>query len=72
MIPTTLLKSPKNWVIYIGDCLLMEKNIHEIRVFFGSNLNFTIRVLTWGLANGLHICKKYEKPAIHIILSNLI
>ena len=42
------------------------------RVFLVSNLNFTIRVFTCGLANDLHICKKYEKPAKHIILSNLM
>ena len=45
------------------------KNIHEIGVFLDSNLNFAIRVFTWGLANDLHICKNCEKP---IILSNLI
>ena len=27
------------------------KNIHEIGVFLDSNLNFTIRVFTWGLAS---------------------
>ena len=43
------------------------KNIHEIGVFLDDNLNFT-----WGLPNNLHICKKYEKPVEHIILSNLI
>ena len=48
------------------------KNIHEIRIFLDSNLNFTIRLFTWGLAYDLHICKKYEKPAKHIFLSNLI
>ena len=34
------------------------KNIHEISEigdFFDRNLNFTIRVFTWGLANYLHI-----------------
>ena len=37
------------------------KNIYEIpemRVFLDGNLNFRIRVFTWGLANDLHICKK--------------
>ena len=48
------------------------KNIHQIGVFLDSNLNFTIRVFTWGLANDLYICKKYEKPAKNIYLSNLI
>ena len=37
----------------------MGKNVHETGVFLDSNLNFTIRVLTWGLANDL-IFKKYE------------
>ena len=32
--------------------------IPEIEVCLGSNLNFTIRVLTWGLANDDNICKK--------------
>ena len=45
------------------------KNINEIGVFLDSNLNFTIRVFTWGLANHLYIYKNYKKP---IILSNLI
>ena len=45
------------------------KNIHEIGVFLDSNLNFTIRVFTWDLANDLCICKNHVKP---IILSNLI
>ena len=50
------------------------KNINEIpeiEVFLGSNLNCSTRVFTWGLANDHDICKKYEKPAKHI-LSNLI
>ena len=37
----------------------MEKNIHDIGNFLGGNLNFTIRVFTWGLAND-HICKKLK------------
>ena len=45
------------------------KKIHKIVVFLDSNVSFTIRVFTWGLANDLHICKNYEKP---IIPSNLI
>ena len=48
------------------------KNIHVIGVFIGNNLNFRIRDFTWGLANNRHICKNYEKPGKHIILSNLI
>ena len=40
------------------------KNIHEIGVFLDSNLNFAIRVYTWGIANDLHICKNYKKPII--------
>ena len=50
------------------------KNIHDIGAFLYSNLNFTIRIFIWDLANDLHICrkKKKEKPAKHIILSNLI
>ena len=40
--------------------------------FPGSNLNFTIRVFTWGLANNHDICERYAKPAKNIILSNLI
>ena len=37
------------------------KNIHEIGVFLDSNLNFTIKVFIWGLANDLHICKNMKK-----------
>ena len=51
------------------------KNIHDIEVVLDSNMNFTIRVyqiITWGLANNLHIYKTYEKLAEHIILSNSI
>ena len=39
------------------------KKIHQITAFLDNNLNFTIRVFTWSLANDLHICKKYEKSA---------
>ena len=47
--------------------------IHETEVCIDSNLNFTIRVLTWGIANDNHICKKkHDKLAKRIILSNLI
>ena len=49
-----------------------QKNF-KIGVFLDSNLSFTFRVFTWGLANDLHICKKkYEKPAKLISLSNLV
>ena len=48
------------------------QNIHEIGAFLDSNLNFTIKVFTWDLANDLQTCKNYEKPTKHIILSNLI
>ena len=34
------------------------REIPEIGVFLDSNLNFTIRVFTWGLENDLHICKR--------------
>ena len=46
------------------------KNVHvkpEIEVFLDSNMNFTIRVFTWGLANNHNVCKKYENPAEHIL-----
>ena len=47
--------------------------IHDTEVCIDSNLSFTIRVLTWGIANDNHICKKkHDKLAKHIILSNLI
>ena len=42
------------------------KNIHEILVigvFVDSNLNFTIRIFTFGVTNDLQTCKKYAKPA---------
>ena len=40
--------------------------IPEIGVVLDRNLNFTIRVFNLGLANDLHMCKKYDKPAKHI------
>ena len=47
--------------------------IHETEVCIDSNLSFTIRVLTWGIANDNHICKKkHDKLGKRIILSNLI
>lgn len=49
-----------------------RKNIHKIGVFLDTYLNFTIRIFTWDLVSNLHICKKFEKPAKHITLSNLI
>ena len=47
---------------------IIGKSIYKIPkmwVFRDSNLNFTRRVFTWGLANDLHMCKKYEKTAKH-------
>ena len=61
--------------------------IPEIGVFLGNNLNLTTMVFTWGLANvifmlvhgiGAILVSKYkymqklQKPAKHIILSNVI
>ena len=70
VVLTTLLKLPKNWVIYIycRKCLVIEKNILRLEFFLTSSLNFTFRILTWGIANDLHKCKKYEKPAKDVIL----
>ena len=52
--------------LYWKQCQLMKNvnEIPEIEVFLGTILNFTINVLTWGLANNDNICKK--------ILSNLV
>ena len=46
--------------LYWKHCLLIKNvdEIHEIEVFRGSNLNFTIRIFTWGLANDDNIYKK--------------
>ena len=52
-----------------------RKNIHdtsEIRVSIYNNLNFTLWVFAWGLANDHDIHKKNKKTAYHITLSNLI
>ena len=49
-----------------------RKNIDKIGVFLDTYLNFTIRIFAWDLVSNLHICKKFEKPAKHITLSNLI
>ena len=51
----------------------MGKNLEkpsENGFFLDSNLSFTIRVFTWGLANDLYICIKnvYQKPAKHVSL----
>ena len=43
------------------------KNIYEIRIFLDSNLNFIIKVFTWGLTNDLHRYTKYKKLAKNII-----
>ena len=61
VIPTTFLKLPKNWVIYMHwrQYLLIEKNI--LIFFLDSNLSFTIRIFTWGLENDLHVFKEYDK-----------
>ena len=44
--------------LYWRQCLLMEKNIHDIAVFLDSNLNFTIKLFTCGLANDNMSIKK--------------
>ena len=44
------------------------KKHSEIGVFLDSNLSFTIRFFIWGVANDLHICKKYKIPAKNVIL----
>ena len=36
------------------------KRYPELGFFLDNNLRFTTSVFTWGLANDLHICKKYE------------
>ena len=57
--------------------LINGKNVHEIpeiEVFLDNNLNFTVKVFTWGLASDHDICKKYVKPkhAKRMILSSFI
>ena len=40
---------------------LLKKNVNEIpeiEVFLGRNLNFKIKIFTWGLVNDDNICKK--------------
>ena len=71
VVPTTLFKLRKNWVISIGDNLYWwkKKEIPDIGVFLDRNLSFIIRVFIWDLANDLCVCKKkYGKPAKHIDL----
>ena len=64
MARTTLLKLPqycKYWAICIGNIIYYKSNVNEIpeiEVFLGSNMNFTIRVFTWDLANDDNVCKK--------------
>ena len=47
--------------LYWKRCQLI-KNVNEIipeiEVFLGSNLYFTVRVFTWGLANDDKMCRK--------------
>ena len=56
--------------LYWKPCLLIKNvnEIHEIEVFFRSNLNFTTRVFTWDLANDNNIYKKLFCPILSIIL----
>ena len=46
--------------LYWKYCLQIKSinEIHEIEVFLGSNLNFIIKVFTWGLENDDSIYKK--------------
>ena len=46
--------------------------IPEVEVFLGSNLNFTLRIFTWGPAKDHDKCKKDDEVAKHINLSNII
>ena len=48
-----------------------RKKINETGVFLDNNLSFKIKVFISGLANDLHIHKKYEKSTKLIIPSNL-
>ena len=56
----------KKWVKWVK----IWKKPSENGFFLDSNLSFTIRVFTWGLANDLYICIKnvYQKPAKHVSL----
>ena len=53
--------------LYWKHCLLIKKCYWNIKteVFLGSNLNFTIRLFTWGLANDDNIWK--EKHSVHLV-----
>ena len=44
--PTTLLRLPQYWAIFIGNICQLIKKLYEIDVFLGGDLNFT-RVFTW-------------------------
>ena len=71
--PKTILKLPQNWEICIekggsnnftqitaiqGNLYWKHCQLINVEVFLDSNLNFTIRVFTWCLANDDNICKK--------------
>ena len=51
-------------ILHWKHCLLIKSvnEINEIEVFLGSNLNFTIRGFTWGLANDDNIYKNMFCP----------
>ena len=40
----------------------MGKNIHGIWVFLEGNLNFTMKVFIFGLANDLYVYKNMKNP----------
>ena len=64
MVDSQLCSSYHNIRLSVLETLSINKNINEkpeIEVFLGSNLNFTSRVFTWGLANDNNICKKKKK-----------
>ena len=49
-------------ILYWKHCLFIKNvnEIHEIEVLLGSNLNFTIRVFTWGQSKHDNMYKKYS------------
>ena len=67
MVDPQLCSSYHNIRLSVLETLSINKNINEkpeIEVFLGSNLNFTSRVFTWGLANDNNICKKKKKKIL--------
>ena len=76
MVPTTLIKLPKNWVVvHAGDNLSMKKTLMKYLgfEFFLTVISVLLAEFLLGVYQMILIyAKNYEKSATHVILSNVI